>query len=401
MRDKGAGAIFKDDRGWRATLELPPGPDGKRRRKYFRGKQKKQVAAKLAEARKMLREDGFVVSGAPTFEAWADRWMATIAEPKLAPRTADNYRQHLRDHILPVLGSKKLDKITPQDVRDLHATCRAKGLSSTTVRLIGATLSGAMKAALRSDLVSRNVCDAVERPAAAPHEVQLPDAASAARLLRAMSDDDLAARWWVSLLTGARKGEVLGLEIDRVDFDNLSLDISWQLQRVPSVHGCDIPCGFSHAGSCPDAEPKALPDGKPMRRVRGSLWLKGPKTASSTRVVPIAELLAGPLRAVVADARKSDAEHLLIWRPPHGGDLLTPDHDSRLWEKLRIRAGCESVRLHDVRHLAATSLLEQGVDVKVIQSILGHSSVAMTQHYQHVDLTESRRAIDALAARFA
>lgn len=400
MRDKGAGAIFKDDRGWRATLELPPGPDGKRRRKYFRGRQKKEVAAKLAEARKTLREDGFVVSGAPSVETWADTWLTTVVEPKLAPSTCASYRQHLRDHILPVLGAKKLDKVTPQDVRQLLQGCRDKGLSSTTVRLVGVTMSGLMKGALRSDLVSRNVCDAVERPARATKEVKLPDAASAARLLRAMSDDALAARWWVSLLTGARKGEVLGLEIDRVDFTRQCLDISWQLQRVASVHGCTVPCGFERAGNCPDSKPRSIPDGKPMRRVRRNLWLQGPKTASSTRVVPMAELLVAPLRSVVEHAARSDADHALIWRPAHDEDILTPDRDSKLWEKLRVRAGCESVRLHDVRHLAATSLLEQGVDVKVIQAILGHSSTVMTRHYQHVDLAESRRAIETLAKRF-
>lgn len=399
MRTSGTGSAYRDARGlWRASLELPR-ENGKRRRRYFSASTKRGVMSKLAEAQKQLATDGWLPGTAPTLDAYARHWMDDVVSPGRSPKTAASYSQHLRDHILPLLGSKRLDTISPQDVRNLYAACREKGLSSSTVRLIGVTLSGLLKSALRSELVTRNVCDAVERPAPAAHEVKLPDAASAARLLRAMSDDPLALRWWLALLTGARKSEVLGVETGRVSRAGDSVDIAWQLQRVPSEHGCTIPCGHVSAGRCPDAVPKTRPDGQPMRQIKGSLWLKGPKTASSTRVIPIAEPLQAPLLTAVVDAQRTAVAvgHELLWRPPHGGAVLSPDQDSRLWERLRIRAGCESMRLHDVRHLAATAMLEQGVDVKVIQSILGHSTAVMTRHYQHVDLTEARRAVDALA----
>lgn len=402
MRTSGTGTAYRDSRGlWRASLELPR-ENGKRRRRYFSASTKRGVMSKLAAAQKQLATEGWLPGAAPTLEKYSVHWMEQVVAPTRATRTADGYGQHLRDHILPVLGSKRLDAITPQDVRDLYGECRKKDLSSSTVRLVGVTLSALLKSAMRSELITRNVCDVVERPAPAAREIELPDPTSAARLLRAMSDDPLALRWWLSLLTGARKSEVLGLETSRVSQSGDSIDIAWQLQRVPSVHGCKIPCGHVSAGRCPDAVPKSMPEGKVMRQVRGSLWLKGPKTATSTRVIPIAEPLVAPLLTAVDDARSTSVAvgHDLLWRPPHDGNVLTPDHDSRLWEKLRIRAGCESMRLHDVRHLAATSLLEQGVDVRVIQSILGHSTAAMTRHYQHVDLREARRAVDALAAAY-
>src|SRR5690606_34797676 len=133
----------------------------------------------------------------------------------------------------------------------------------------------ALRDAVRAGRVTRNVASPqhVDAPPAAVSEVAPLTPAEAIRLLGAASTDRYGARWAMSLLTGARRGEVLGLEADRIDWQERVITLSWQLQRLRWAHGCqgdahDPTCGRKRGADCP-ARHFAAPADFEKRQVHG------------------------------------------------------------------------------------------------------------------------------------
>src|SRR5690606_29653035 len=297
-------------------------------------------------------------------------------------------------YILPAIGSKRLDKLTPEHVTAMHRYITDElGRSSTTALRCHRLLSVALRDAKRAGRVTRNVATAefVDAPPAAVPTSRALTVDEAVRLLEHAVQDTHRLRWLLGLLTGARTGEVLGLEWDRVGWSNDTMTLSWQLQRLPYRHGCPegAPCGRARAGLCPARRINA-PAGFEARQVLGGLHLVRPKTRYGWRVVPLVEPLRSPMWAAWEAAGRPSSG--LVFTGPTGAPL-TPEADFKAWKALRERAGL-SARRHDARHTAATLLLALGVDPRVIQQILGHSSAVTTARYQHVDQTMARAALE-------
>jgi len=388
---------------WTASVSLPPGPDGKRRRKVARSKSKEAATKKLREMNRELNVSGDLVTASPTLASWLETWLVDYSAPRVRPSTQKNRVSDVRLHITPVIGRKRLDKLTATDVKAMHRAITEKGNSSTTALRCHRLLSVALRDAMRAGKVNKNVAtrDHVDAPRAAVKEPTLLTPEQTVTLLETASQDrHLAARWATSVLTGTRRGEVLGLEWDRVHFDDgdARLVLSWQLQRLPWTHGCtkgiNPTCGRKRAADCPKAY-FAEPDGFEKRQVHHGLYLIRPKTRKSWRVVPLVDPLLSYLR-VHHDNAGRPTEGLVFTEP--NGQPIDPRDDGARWKELLERAGLPHVRGHDARHGAATLMLRNGVDPRVVQEILGHNSVAMTQHYQHADRTLTRDAMARLAA---
>lgn len=403
-RGAGTGALFKDARGlWTAVVELPPDPaTGKRRRKVVRSKSRGTAQAKLRALRADLDRAGDLPTASPTVEAWLTWWLVNVSAKRVRPSTQVNRASDVRLHIAPVIGRVKLEKLTPAHVIQMHDAITGKGNSPTTALRCHRLLHVALRDAIRAGKVARNVASPAHvdapSPAVATIRTLTPD--EAFRVLQAAADDPHGARWATSLLTGARRGEVLGLEVDRIDPVRGALTLSWQLQRLQWEHGCQdaggrVTCPAKRGGSCPARRFRAPADFE-MRQVHGGLHLVRPKTKAGWRVVPLVDPLASILTRHV-QSLPADYEGLVFTEA--NGQPIDPRDDGARWAALLERAGVEHVRMHDVRHTAATLLLSAGVDPRVIRDILGHSTVAMTQHYQHVDLTMAADALTRLGAQ--
>jgi integrase len=201
---------------------------------------------------------------------------------------------------------------------------------------------------------------------------------------------------------GLRQGEALGLRWSYVDLDSAEpgIDISWQLSRRQFKHGCDpVPCGKRRAGNCPQ---RTLPMRSGEIRVVGGLILKPPK-GDSKGVVPLPVELVEELRAhrEVQDLEKAMAGDMyhdrgFLFADELGGPV-SPERDWAEWQEMEKAAGVEGrFRVHDGRHFAATFLLSLGVDVRVVQKILRHSSVKVTEGYAHVVETMARDAVQRM-----
>lgn len=372
-RGKGEGSIYKraSDGMWCASVELPPGLDNKRRRKVIVRKSKADCIAAFREAQAELKKSGDLNTSTLTVEKWMTHWLNDIAPKKIRPKTLAGYRTVVNGYIVPLLGKKRLQKLTADDVRKLQAVMEStpkdptlRGmtdlppgtvmLSSTYALLAHNALSAALKVALKDGgKVSVNVCDLVDRPRARNAEQKALGVQQAIQLLRHLADREDGPLWATYLLTGARRGEILGLEVDRVGD---VLDLSWQLQRITDI-------------------PKA-PNDWEYRPLGGTLYLSRPKSKAGYRIIPLVPPLSSILRLAIGDKR----EGLVFTR---NGRPWDPDRATKEWRKVLQDAGLPGdVVLHGSRHTTVDLLYEAGVPEVNISEIVGHSTRSVTRGYK-------------------
>lgn len=377
-RTKGSGGLYKraSDGLWVGVVELPPDHTGKRRRKTVARRDYAEAVAELRKIRAEAERLGDLGTSSPTLADWMERWLAT-RRGDLRPKTWAGYETNARVHIIPSLGRARLERLTPDQVRRMIEGVRTSGASSTTARYVHATLRKALADAMADGIVPRNVAAIVKPPARQAREQTILTAEESMRALRSVSDDPRAMlRWSLALMTGMRMGECLGLTRAAVDLDAGVLRVRWQLQRLP-------------AGT-------SIPDGMLARNVSGGLWLTPPKSKAGERVVPIVPQLAAMLAWRLADM-PLDAEALVL--TDADGGPIEPREEQRAWAAMLARAEVPVVNRHGARHSTATLLRALGVDDRVIQGILGHSSVLTTYGYARLPESAAVEAMQLLGRR--
>lgn len=367
MRGKGEGSVYQQKDGlWAVAIELPS-HDGRRRRKVIRRKEKRAVLQELHRLRKHLEQHGDVRTDSINVETWFTYWLDSIVRPRRAPATYTSYRNQLVNNIIPYLGAeKRLDKITPQNLRGLEAHYLEQGFSSAHAAHAFAVVKRSLKDAVKEGRIPANPADIVDAPRIKKIEQQALTAPEAITVLEHAANDPLGACWAVSILTGARRNEVLGLEVDRVT-DHI--DFSWQIARL-DVDDKGRPVAPA------DYETRELPNQDGKRRY---FWTR-PKSSRGWRIIPLVD----PLKSILE-------RHIATMEPnPYGlmfvsatGKPLSPDQHSKNWRKLLADAGIEGdIVLHGARHTAVDLLYAAGVPEDLIQEIVGHSSRGMTRSYK-------------------
>ena len=243
-----------------------------------------------------------------------------------------------------------------------------------------AVLRRALADAVRDELVSRNVSLLVS-PGKAPRPRVVPVTDIEARaLLAAAADDRLRVLWLVLLSLGLRRGEALALRWSAVDLDGGTLEVRASLQR------------------------RRTNEVTPSGRRRSTLIEVDPKTEGSVRTLALPDVLVEALRQ---QRRVQTAERLaartwvdagLVFTTSVG-TALEPRNVSRSWERVCERAGLDRhLRIHNLRHAAASFLLLQGADLRTVMEQLGHSRLATTSDvYVHVlDRLTTQEAADLL-----
>lgn len=384
MRGKGESAVYrvpadkaKPLKHWTAAVELPPGPNGERRRKVIRRKNKAELLAELSNVRRDLEKRGDLPTKNQTVEQWFTYWLREIAAKRVRPNTLDGYRRSVENHIIPAIGKTKLDKVTAATIRRVHDAVLSKGLNSTTALLAHRTMSVSFKAAVREGRIGRNPTTLVDAPRKATTTLNALTLDESVQVLRHLANQPDGALWATILLTGARRGEIIGLERSRVTD---VIDLSWQLIRIEKT---DVD-GVINAPS--DYE---------YRHITGGLYWTRPKSSKGWRVIPLVE----PLRSILRNHLDSTPENpwgLVFTRNgrPYGPDLAGKD-----WRKMLTAAGIDkNVRLHDGRHTTAELLYAAGVPEDLLIEILGHSTRVMSRSYKtRVDLERLRGAMQQLS----
>jgi integrase len=333
-----------------------------------------------------------------------------------APMTIRSYESLCREHIYPLWGGQRIDRMLPEYLEDGYAEMLAEGLTAATVRKVHAILSSAYEIEVRRGNVARNPCRLVEPPRLPRARKKALTAEQARAVLAAIADRRNGSRWSVGLACGLRQGEALGLRWQFTDLGAAEMHIEWQLQRVPWRHGCDdiAKCAAAwHRRPCPRKCPKAArtsgrphvcvpPDAPrlckpgctghaaqcPQRKSGGLVFREIKERRRKTVALP-PELV----RALRAHKAKQAGERLaaanvwedhdLVWCQENGRPI-----DSRAdwqeWADILAEAGIPHVGVHAMRHSAATIAIDQGVALPVVQEMLGHSDIRVTRDYVDV-----------------
>lgn len=382
-RERNSGRIYydKSKTRWVAALTVE-------------GKVTKRLLKSEAEAKATLKEltaleaRGRLERSRVTLRAYAVEWLADVILPSRSKRTYQAYLGKLELHILPTLGSKLLADLKPSHVRTLlrqlaESGKRVKrdgewirvGLAAKTIDLIHAILHRLLEQALKDDLVTRNIMDAVEPPRVQQFEARPLSPDEARAVLEAMRGHVHEHLWRYILWTGSRFGEAAGLRRDYVDDRQQQVRLWWNLAAVPL------------SLRAPDDDWWEFKELKNRRR----------------RTIP----LSLPAYAAIRD-QDVEADRLRAAAPTWRElDLVFPDHDGRplqeklvlkRWKRMLELAGLPICRIHDLRHTTAELALEQGAELIDVARLLGHRDVSITDRIYAGRLPAStRRAADRVA----
>lgn len=352
------------------------------RRRSSIGSTQAEAIAKRQAGRKQVEQGRDPHAKATTVGAYLTRWLTDLEARDLAPKTLDQYQRLTRLHIIPVLGTMKLDRLTAADVnrwlRDRQKgddATKRKPLSAKTCSLLRGTLRAALNVAERDGLIARNPVIHSEPPKGEGRAIAPLSLTDMERFKITVSGDPYECLYRLMLDTGLRIGEALALRWENVDLDGVSawsggapaLRVEWTLQRAPVTPGTANPT---------------------------ELVLRRPKTLKSRRLVPIWPELVPALRAhhKAQIRRRTDkldkgqvwADSGLVFVTDFGA-AIDPRNALRRFHDACETAGLDRHRLHDLRHSAATSMLADGVPVKVVSDFLGHAQMSTTTDtYGHV-----------------
>lgn len=357
------GSLLKRGETWSYVLYLGRGPDGKKQQKWVGGfRTRREAEAALTEALERVRTGTWADPGRQTVGEYLEDWL-TAVRPSLRSSTATSYEHTLRKWVIPRLGHLRLGALSSAKLSALYGELlrsgrhdRRGGLSARSVAYTHRIVTHALKDAVSWGLLARNPATHVDPPRVGRPEMQVWTQKEVQRFLVSVADDRLYALWAVLLATGLRRGEALGLRWDDVDLDRRRLSI----QRAVTVVDYEI-------------------------------VVSEPKTARGRRSVSIDPTTA----AVLVAHRKRQLEDRLAWGPAwqdsgyvfttEDGRVLHPQRVTQVFKRLASEVGLPPIRLHGLRHTAATLALTVGIHPKVVSERLGHATVGITlDTYSHV-----------------
>jgi integrase len=392
-----------DDGQWHAWVNVGRKPNGRIDQRHVKRPTHDEVVERVDELLAQKRTGAVVKPGrGTTFGQWMTTYLDTVAPRRCDPDTVYDYRSKMRNWVLPVIGDTRIDRLQPDQLDEVYLRMSRAGKADSTILKTHRILVRALEIAHRRGIAPRNVAKLIDSPTSKRVEITPLTEAEAMAVLDAAAAGRRrnAARWSVALALGLRQGEALGLRWDYVDLDAGEMRVWWQLVRRTFEHGCGGTCGKRRAGNCPQ---RILPMRSGELIVDGGLVLKEPK-GKSRRTVPIPAELVAALRQhrEVQDLERQYAgsvyeRHGFVFAHADGRPI-DPSFDYVDWKELLGVAGVRDARVHDGRHTAATLLLAQGVRLEVVQEILGHSDIRVTQGYAHVATAMARAATDGMGA---
>ena len=377
-RANGEGSIRKRSDGrWEGRYTAGYHPEtGKRIIKNVLGKTQAECKAKLNAALESVKSIDVSRADEYTVATWLRSWYDIYAKPNVRVATADRYQLMVEQYTIPRIGNIKLTKLTAHDLQKLYKELMENGridrksghgnpgLSSTTVRSLHLMLHNAFERAVKERLIPRNPTEDCIAPKIQKFEMQILQPEHIKEYLNAANARELLPMFYLELVSGLRKGELVALQWSDLDEANCTISVSKQASW--------------------DTE--------------GNLILSQPKTGNSIREVSI------PQDAVEL-LKQEHAKHPdNPWMFPSSrtGEMYHPDSVVNLHKKILKDAGLEHIRFHDLRHTFATLALQNGMDVKTVSSMLGHYDAGFTlRTYTHATRQKQDEAAQTMGSFMA
>ena len=346
----------RGNRSWQLTYDAPRAADGKRRQRYetVRGT-KSEAQARLNEILHALNKGDYREKSTLTVAEYLELWLREYVRPNLRPRTAEGYETIVRKHVQPALGHIRLTDLSPRRIQSYYVALTDR-LSAQTIKHHHTLLHRAFEIAITWELLDRNPTQRVRTPKPEPSPARTLSAEEVRRMLRAVQQTDYHMPIHLALYAGLRRGEILGLRWQDVDWEANTLNIRQTLSHV---------------------------------RGQGYIWGE-PKSEGSRRTIAVP---AATMLLLRAHRERMEAEHVTRGIPAMpeqvcalpDGRLMKPDALSRACRRVARQCDIQGMRLHDLRHTHASLLLSEGTPMHIVQSRLGHQSITTTVDiYGHV-----------------
>jgi integrase len=356
----GSGNIRKRDDGrWegRYTNGFDP-KTGKMIRKSVYGKTQKEVRLKLARITTEIDDGTYIEPNSIKLSEWLQIWLRDYIG-NVKPSTVKSYTDHVNLNIIPYIGKTQLTKLSPAMIQSMYNTLqRQKGLSAKTIKNVHGVLHRALTQAQKMGYIRLNPLNAVTLPRIEKPQIKPMEEEDLTRFLRAIKGNPYEQVFFVTVFTGLRQGEVLGLTWDCVNFEQNTLFINKQHGKVKG--------GKEYVFS-------SLKNDKP-------------------RMIVAADGVMGALKkqkanqqhwAEVAGEAWNNADNLVF--TTELGRYLSNQTVYLAFKKVVKSLGQENVRFHDLRHTFAVNSLKAGDDIKTVQENLGHHTASFTLDvYAHV-----------------
>lgn len=373
---------------WLVTIACGYNAMGKpiRKSEIFLASPKKSPEAQLKEAcryRDKLRaqyEEGKISAVKEiTLKDYSEEWMNSYCVRKgLKPSTMGNYRNLLDTRIVPKLGKLKLKEITPAELNKFFNNLRKDGISGTYQKSYYTLLHTMLKSAMREQRIMYNPTERIESPKKDTKE-SVHFTAEEARHFVEVVCSEAPAKWrayaLLAVSTGVRKGEMLGLNWSDINFADGTVSITRSVGYAKGV----------------------------------GQYVSTPKTAQSIREVPLGKNVAivlmewkreqNEMRLKLGEAWEGVVDHADAVFTQDAGKRMHKDSPGNWFKRFKKKYALPSIKLHGLRHTAATLMLEQGINVVDLSRVLGHSRVETTYNiYLHQNKNAQREAAEKMDA---
>ena len=339
---------------WYLVVDVGVDENGKRKQKWHSFATRRDAQEARIEILHRLKRGSYVEPSKITFRDYIEKDWLPAVEATLRPSTFESYAGNLRRHVIPAIGSTRLQHVTPAMLNKLYGDL-GEHMSAATVRYVHVITRRALADAVMADALARNPADRAMPPkpsAAKPPPMRTWTREQLRALLDHVRDDRLYAAWRFAAATGVRRGELLGLHWRDLDLETARASITETL------------IGAREAST--------------------------PKTDAGRRSIALDTETVAALRAH-ADRQ---AEEMAALGAAYGDDDLVfcREDGEPLWPRTFSRAFARHVKaaalpaipLKNLRHTHATLALEAGVHPKVVQERLGHATIGITlDTYSH------------------
>lgn len=355
------GSVRKRGRTWQASYWH----DGRRHVAPASFATKTEALEYLSSVQSAISRNAWVdaTAGRVLFEVVAARWM--VSNPAKRESTLARDEVALRLHVLPSLGRSRLDQITPHQVQQLINEW-THGRAARSVRRDYGVVRAIFSYAVANDWLARSPCRNIRLPALEPSkrfDLRPEDLGK----ITAAVPIHFRPMVWLGGVVGLRWSEVIGLKVGHLDLDHGTLTVAESITRG----------------------------------LGGQLVTGPPKSSAGNRTVTLPSSVIVLLQAHLASQGITDEPDALVFTTTQGARIRYDNWRRRVWQPATEAAGCAGAGFHDLRRLAATSLVLAGVDIKTAQVRLGHSDPRMTLAiYASAPIEADRSAADRLEHRY-
>jgi integrase len=354
--------FWKDKGLWVGRITLP---DGKKRAKYSKSQQ--VVKDWLLAERNKLKQGIFVRDDKMTVATFLERYLEDHVKRTLQITTYESYKDVIERNILPTLGAAKLTNLRPEQINHLLAEEIRRGRSERHAQYLHAILKSSLNMAVKWELIPKNPAAVVGKPKVNFQPPRIWGKGDINTFISHVKQDRWSGIYHLATL-GIRKGEILGLPLWALNLEEGYLMVVQNLQYVQG---------------------------------QGTVLLE-PKTEKSRRRIVLPDFVKVALRAHLE--RRSELSGQPSWKESglvFTTDIGTPVNPQNLlkhFKKKTKEAGLPKIKFHSMRHSCASYLLSQNVHPKIVQELLGHSTVELTlNQYSHINNPLNTVASDALS----